>query len=1027
MKILALRGENLASIQHPFEIDFVHSALGNSGLFAITGKTGAGKSTLLDAICLALFDRMPRLQANKKNDAEIGLGEDATRLKANDVRSILSRGKAEGFAEVDFMATDGTVWRAHWHVRRARGKADGRVQPSEQWLESLESGQRFAGKKQEVMAEIERLVGLSYEQFRRAVMLPQGDFAAFLKAGADERAALLERMTGGEIYSRLSMAAHERAKEEKEKLATIQRQIGDIRILTDEEKETYQTQQTTAASQLAETESSLKLLESHGKTVAQYETLSTSLTEAREGQQAAQQALEEASPRRDELGLLDKVQPARADFIQLQQTELSLTQLKKIAADKESAVAVLENDTKAAEQAKAAAEKMLAESEISWEDAEPRIRRAAALDTEIQALTSQLSQVLSQSHSVTSSYNQANAEHDDLDKRQAQLTSQQHQIQRELEQYGDFAQVAEQYQPLFDNLEQYLAARENLDGAEREIRHLTSLQQQITMQLTEADCHQLAVTKEKQAVEAALSSLQPEELERQHQQDLERFNGLQIELEKRRQLQMSGQKWQSVLTDKARLDADKTRFQQVLVESERALKELEPVIAQKAVQYEEAEHAYNQSLSIVNLSEFRAELQDGDPCPLCGSEHHPYAENHPVVEGVLQSQRHRLQVLQEELRQLDGKKRFVAQQYAESEHHLSKLEQPLAELHYIEQQIRESLTSPLYEFGCEHLLTDNLNAEQLSDWLTEMQRQGVEHAQKTEELYKTIESREVSFRQIRQQRESLESLQRFEQQLQKERHEVEQSETQCRERLDAQRTLASSAGEQVTSRHHALNELLGDDSWQAMLNQYGAEQYVVTMKQKIAHFRTLDEQHKTITQQLTGLQPEIAALQQQLSSLSGQVNESNKQRQALQTELDGKSSERRQWVQEEDLQGFEARLKKQREDAESELKAQTQRCNLLAEQRAANTASLASVTEQIKQQGQSHREIVHRWLNWQKSFELTESALMQLLSKTPEWVDEERKALAGLDQNVHAAITLVAERQQQLVNLENDTTNHYVG
>ena len=71
MKILALRGENLASIQHPFEIDFVNSILGESGLFAITGKTGAGKSTLLDAICLALYDRIPRLQANKKNDAEI--------------------------------------------------------------------------------------------------------------------------------------------------------------------------------------------------------------------------------------------------------------------------------------------------------------------------------------------------------------------------------------------------------------------------------------------------------------------------------------------------------------------------------------------------------------------------------------------------------------------------------------------------------------------------------------------------------------------------------------------------------------------------------------------------------------------------------------------------------------------------------------------------------------------------------------------------------------------------------------------
>ncbi|OOF09598.1 hypothetical protein BZG79_11125, partial [Salinivibrio sp. MA427] len=158
MKILALRGENLASIQYPFALDFSQGPLGDSGLFAITGKTGAGKSTLLDAICLALYDKIPRFQSNKKHDADIGLGDPATRVKANDVRSILSRGKGEGYAEVDFLAHDGSRWRAHWSVRRARGKADGRIQASEHWLQNLTTDQRIAGKKQEVLSEIERLV-----------------------------------------------------------------------------------------------------------------------------------------------------------------------------------------------------------------------------------------------------------------------------------------------------------------------------------------------------------------------------------------------------------------------------------------------------------------------------------------------------------------------------------------------------------------------------------------------------------------------------------------------------------------------------------------------------------------------------------------------------------------------------------------------------------------------------------------------------------------------------------------------------
>ena len=118
MKILAIRGENLASLTHPFSIDFASGRLGDSGLFAITGNTGSGKSTLLDAMCLALYDQIARFPANKKNMAEIGRADDPDRLKANDVRLILSRGAVSGYAEVDFTGRDGQSYCARWSVRR---------------------------------------------------------------------------------------------------------------------------------------------------------------------------------------------------------------------------------------------------------------------------------------------------------------------------------------------------------------------------------------------------------------------------------------------------------------------------------------------------------------------------------------------------------------------------------------------------------------------------------------------------------------------------------------------------------------------------------------------------------------------------------------------------------------------------------------------------------------------------------------------------------------------------------------------
>ena len=58
MRILAIRGADLASLEGEFAVELGEAPLARAGLFAITGPTGAGKSTILDALCLALFDRI---------------------------------------------------------------------------------------------------------------------------------------------------------------------------------------------------------------------------------------------------------------------------------------------------------------------------------------------------------------------------------------------------------------------------------------------------------------------------------------------------------------------------------------------------------------------------------------------------------------------------------------------------------------------------------------------------------------------------------------------------------------------------------------------------------------------------------------------------------------------------------------------------------------------------------------------------------------------------------------------------------
>lgn len=212
MKILAVRGMNLSALEGTFEIDFEKEPLRSAGIFAITGATGAGKSTILDAIALALYGEVPRLMsASSKKEGD----EDLT---PRDARRILRRGKGEGYAEVDFEAIDGQVYRSRWEIRRAGRKADGRMQPEQLSVVELKEGTPLQGNNRELKEQLEQLIGLSFDQFTRTILLAQGDFAAFLRAEEKEKSQLLEKVTGTDSYRRLSMRIHERNKKEQEQI-----------------------------------------------------------------------------------------------------------------------------------------------------------------------------------------------------------------------------------------------------------------------------------------------------------------------------------------------------------------------------------------------------------------------------------------------------------------------------------------------------------------------------------------------------------------------------------------------------------------------------------------------------------------------------------------------------------------------------------------------------------------------------------------------------------------------------------------
>lgn len=195
MKLKTLDIENIASFEKA-SVDFDNGPLGNADIFLINGETGSGKSTLLDAICLALYDNTPRMNAGGRGDKE-NMPDNIT--YGNPMR-LLRLNTNQGLVRLIFEA-DGDNWEALWTVRRIRERRrkkdeePGTKLKREWTLTNLRTRETMT-QIREINTAVARLTGLDFGQFCRTTMLSQGEFAAFLKSDVDEKAALLQKITG---------------------------------------------------------------------------------------------------------------------------------------------------------------------------------------------------------------------------------------------------------------------------------------------------------------------------------------------------------------------------------------------------------------------------------------------------------------------------------------------------------------------------------------------------------------------------------------------------------------------------------------------------------------------------------------------------------------------------------------------------------------------------------------------------------------------------------------------------------------
>ena len=649
MRILAVRGANLTSLDGPFAIDFDREPLRRAGLFAITGPTGAGKSTILDALCLALFDSMPRLPEGRGE--MLGPEGDPNSIRTTDVRTILRRGAGFGWAEVDFVGIDGGAYRARWEVRRARQKAQGALQQQSMSLSSLDGERRFGDGKKSVLEEIERRLGLTFEQFRRAVLLAQGDFATFLKAPPRERSALLELLTGTEIYSRLSIAAHERANAERQTLDRLVAQGGGIGVLSDDDRMTLQAEVGEAADAVRSGEQALTLAQAASAWHERDGQLAAAENKAVEAAEAADRAWTEAGDRRDaaiRLRGLQSVRPVLADA-------------NRASGEAEEAAAAVER----AETALAAARLTVNEAtgrhgearrrfEVACAEqakAEPDLERAADLDGRIATLTGEQGTAAAAAKASVQRSGMLRKAVQDIDTTLSAARNEAARLEVWLREQSGFAVVAGQWERWDRLLARIVAdgragktAAQERGRLERELAGTEAAAQAIEGRLADA-------RERCRSAERAL-----EELRGAAAPSLDETRQARTDAGRRRDgmlaLLATGEARHRLEAERAAAEGERLRL---LAEAERdgtAARELAESRAGQRAAVEEAERTLQRLLLAQreDVESLRGKLIEGEPCPVCGSADHPWAGTGATPLGrVTQDQEKHLAELREAL------------------------------------------------------------------------------------------------------------------------------------------------------------------------------------------------------------------------------------------------------------------------------------------------------------------------------------------------------------------------------------------
>ena len=982
MKILAIRLKNLASLAGPFEIDFTAEPLASAGLFAITGPTGAGKSTLLDALCLALFGAVPRLG----DTGQAKMPDADTDISIGDPRTLIRRGTGGGYAEVDFVGVSGRRYRARWEANRARDKASGKLQNSRQSLIDLDSEQLLASQKTEYKTQLELALGLNFEQFTRAVLLAQSEFSAFLKANDNERSELLEKLTDTALYTQLGRRAFDKAKDAKDAHKQLQDQATGVVPLAAEARAELDQQLADAQQQLKTRQAQLKQLELQHTWLKELREWQERQLSAAQQLQQAQQHWDSQGRQRQDLGRLDQLAPQRHHFLRQAELDTLLTPLAAQIQQHIDQQAALHVRQEQSQQQQVAAHTALADALKNQTDAAPLLRQAVEEQNTLAHLTRELAKRTEEKQQLANACTEDQALLEGLQDKQAQVAERLQRLATELEHSAALAPLSEAWNAYRDRLQQLMLVGNRLNKGQTELPQLEQ----------RANAAAVQFTQQREALELLYqeAGAEPHAVAEQ----IQLLAGL---LQDNRKQQRAFEDLARLWDSQQQLDQQAATLTQKLADAAQRREQLNQAGLQTKAELSVAEQALSVTKQLLerqrlarsaSVEELRGQLQDDQPCPVCGSHEHPFHQPEALLQSLGRHDENEeataqkaVDSLKEKLTELRGE---VGGLIAEQKEFLRQQEQLATQQQGLALSLQaHSLSASLF----------NQDVAQRSTWL----------AQQLAQLTQSISQDE-------QRQSALLNLQQNAGRLQQQLQAAQDASQQARQLLlDQQRELANDR-ERLDAELNAFAGLLPADTLEGLRNDPATtfmrlDQQVSQRLEQLGHQRDELAEQQERQQAIEKQQTHQQHRQQQLDALNLQVNELAAQQQVIQEKLSallGEHPSAEHWQQQ-----LEQSVEQSRQ-AENDANQQLHSVHTALVQVAADLKALQERQQALQAEQHNLATRVSEWRALHP--ELDDDGLTRLLAFDEAQVAQLRQQLHNSEKAVEQAKVLLQEREQRL-------------